>query len=91
MHLRSILLREPQRLVSRKRLTIGMVGATVLAVMVLAHAVALGIFEWEQAASPRGAVGLAFLWVVCLLAIVLLVRFLLHALRLWRREAEAKP
>ena len=83
----TILFRTPQSAPSRRRLVLGSVGALLLAVLIVVHAVAITLFLWSATAPPKVLAMLAFLWVLSFVGLFLLFRFVRHSVALWNGSA----
>jgi hypothetical protein len=59
---------------TRRRALVGTFGLLVLAVLVVAHAVALTVFLWEATARAGGIVAVGLLWAVSAVALFFVAR-----------------
>lgn len=66
----------------RRRAAIALAGASFLALLVVAHIVVITVAVWGRAGQTRFAITLAVLWLASLVALALLSRAILHAVKL---------
>jgi len=91
MNLRALFLDPPPAPPSRRQLVIGCVGLVLLGLLVFVHVVAITLFLWEDAAQPKIAVVLAFLWVISAIAIGYIAKGLRHHLERLHSGASSGP
>ena len=91
MNLRALFLDPPPARPSRRQLVIGCVGLVLLGLLVFVHVVAITLFLWEDAAQPKIAVVLAFLWVISAVAIGYISKGLRHHLKRLRFGTSLGP
>ena len=91
MNLRTLFLEPPSAPPSRRQHVIGCIGLVLLGLMVFVHVVAITIFLWADAARPKVAVVLVFLWVISSIAIGYIAKGLRHNLALLHFSASSGP
>ncbi len=75
MQLWSVLNAKPNRVLSRVQRLVSLAGLYILAVLLVAHSVALSVILWQPAAGVKIVVLLAFSWAISLLGLWMIFRF----------------
>ena len=91
MNMRKLFLEPPSAPPTRRKLVTGCFGLALLGLMVFVHVVAITLFLWEDAAQPKIAVVLAFLWVISAVAIGYISKGLRHHLKRLRFGTSLGP
>lgn len=76
MYLWSVLTAGPKTVLPRSQRLVALAGLFVLAVLLVAHSVALSVFLWQPGVSTKVAVLLVFSWAISLFGVWLISRFL---------------